>query len=496
MDTEGGEPLRLTNGGENRNPTWFPDGRTIAFVSTQGAESSVRKVSRLGGSTSLIVENADTPAVSPDGVSLAFSRVTESGLHRIWVAPMAEPTRAVRLTGDDDGPWEHMSPGWSPDGRRLCYAAFQDIWAVPSAGGKSERLTRDGINGSEPVYSPDGEYVYFSSRRSGAQSIWRVPARGGTPEQVISGTGTARHPSFSHGSRRLVFASFVSDVDIVLLDRKTGSISRIATSKDDVHPALAPDGSAVVWMSNRLGPWDLWIQDVRDGRFVVGPPRRLTAFEAATPAFSPDGRTIAFFRPIPSGHREIWAVPLDSGAAFPLIRSGADNLHPSYAPDMSRLAFVSDRSGHLNVWVVALKGGRPDGDPWPATTGAGTDAFPAWSPDARQIAYLHGTDVWIVDARPGGEPRAVLSGAGVQGMAFEPDGSAVLATGLYGTSTLHLRRITLETAVSEPLIPALALGDRNALGSVSLSRDGQLVATDATELKGNIWMTTAARDSR
>ena len=454
-------------------------------------------MSRLGGSTSLIVEDAETPAISPDGASIAFSRATESGLHRIWVAPIADPARVIRLTGEDDGPWEHMSPAWSPDSSHLCYAAFQDIWAVPSVGGKPEKLTRDGILGSEPVYSPDGEFVYFTSRRSGTRSIWRVPARGGASEQAISGTGAARHPSLSRDGRHLVFASFVADVNVVLLDRRTGSISRIATTKDDEDAAVAPDGSAVVWVSNRLGPWDLWIQNVRDGRFVAGPPRRLTAFEkgAATPAFAPNGRTIAFFRPMP-GHREIWALPLDGGAAFPLLRGDADNIHPSYAPDMSRLAFASDRSGHLNVWMVALKNGRPDGDPWPLTTGAGTDAFPAWSPDGRRIAFLHGTDVWIVEARPGAEPRPVLRGAGVQAVAFEPEGSTVLAPGLYGTSTLHIRRIRLETGESEPLTPHLALGDRNAVGFIGLSRDGRLVTTDATELKGNIWMTTTARDGR
>jgi Tol biopolymer transport system component len=485
-------------GGENRNPAWFPDGRTIAFASTQGVASSARKVSRLGGSTSLLVENAETPAISPDGASIAFSRVTESGLHRIWVAPLADPARAIRLTGDDDGSWEHTSPAWSPDGSRVCYAAFKDIWAVPSAGGKPEKLSQDGILGSEPVYAPDGGYVYFTSRRSGARSLWRVPARGGASEQVISGTGTARHPSFSRDGRRLVFASFVADVHVVLLDRKTGAIGRIATTRDDEDAALAPDGSAVAWLSNRLGPWDLWIQDVRNGRLGVGPARRLTTFESgvATPAFSPNGRTIAFSgRPTP-GHREIWAAPLDGGAAFPLVRSGADNIHPSYAPDMSRLAFASDRAGRLNVWVVALKDGRPEGDPWPLTTGAGTDAFPTWSPDGGRIAYLHGTDVWIVEARPGAEPRAVLSGAGVQAVAFEPDGSTILAPGLYGAPTLHLRRIKIETGESAPLTPPLALGDRNAQGSISLSRDGRLVATNATELTGNIWMATAARDGR
>jgi Tol biopolymer transport system component len=282
-------------------------------------------------------------------------------------------------------------------------------------------------------------------------------------------------------------------MDVVLVDLQTGAVSRIATSKDDESATVAPDGSAVAFVSNRLGPWDIWIADVRGGRIGNGPARRLTAFEkgVATPSFSPDGRMIAFFRP--GTHREVWALPVTGGASFPLVQGDSDNLHPAYAPDMSRLAFVSDRSGHLNIWVVALKGGRPDGVPWPLTTGGGTDAFPAWAPDGRRIAFLRGGDVWIVDARPGGEERALVRGAGIQSVAFEPDSETLVAPGLFGTPTLHLRRVSLATGASEILRPSLTLGDRNALGSVSLSRDGRLLATDATELRGNVWMTTASR---
>lgn len=105
-------------------------------------------------------------------------------------------------------------------------------------------------------------------------------------------------------------------------------------------------------------------------------------------------------------------------------------------------------------------------------------------------------DIWVVATHPGTEEIALTRGAGVQAVAFEPDGTAVIAPGLFGTPALHLRRVSLATGVSEAVSPPLSLGDRNALGSVSLSRDGRFVATDATELKGNIWMTTATRDGR
>ncbi len=141
VDPEGGEPLRLTDGpGENRKPAWFPDGRAIAFASRRNGSSSIWKVSRLGGSASLLLENGDMPAVSPDGTRIAFARPGPTGLPRIWVAPLADPSHAERLTGDDGGEWEHMDPAWSTDGSAHLLCGLQQTSgscprAVASRGG-------------------------------------------------------------------------------------------------------------------------------------------------------------------------------------------------------------------------------------------------------------------------------------------------------------------------------------------------------------------------
>ena len=496
VDVEGGEPLRLTDSpAESRNPAWFPDGRTIAFVSSQNG-SSIRKVSRLGGSAGLLVDQAEMPDVSPDGTRIAFTRVGPSGLHRIWVAPLADPSHAQRLTGDGDGAWEHIDPAWSPDGTLLCYSAFQDLWLVPAGGGKARRLTRDGDLDREPAFSPDGKFVYFGSLRGGPQSIWRIAVDGGAPERVLAGTRASNHPSVSHDGRRMVFSNLAPDRDVIVVDRKTGGVSRTASSMDDVSPTLAPDGSAVAYVSNRLGTYDLWLDVLEAGRIGGKPARRLTTFSSAlaTPGFSPDGRWIAFFRSLK--RREIWATPLGGGAPIPLVQGPADNIHPAYAPDLTRLAFVSDRAGYPHVWIVPLRDGRPSGEPWPLTTGEVTDVFPAWSPDGGRVAFLRNDDIWVVEARPDASPRRLTAGAGVHHLAWEPGGAAIVASGLFGSSTLHLRRLTLATGAQEPLRPPVVLGDRDASGHVSLSRDGRFLATEVTELKGNIWVVTASRDGR
>ena len=498
VDPDGGEPLRLTDDpAENQKPAWFPDGRAIAFVSRRNGSSSIWKVSRLGGSVSLLLENGDMPAISPDGARIAFVRPGPTGFARIWAASLADPSRAERLTGDDGGEFDHMDPAWSPDGTLLCYSAFRDLWLVSASGGKPRRLTGDGKADREPAFSPDGTSVFFGSDRSNPVSIWRVALDGSPPERILPGTGTAVHPSPSRDGRRLVFSAAVNHWNVVVADRKTGTLSHIASSRDSDMPAMAPDGSAVAFCSNRLGTDDLWLERLETGRMAKKSPRRLTSLSPgpATPAFSPDGQWIAFFRHF-AGHRDLWAVPLSGGTPRPLVEGGGNNIHPAYSPDGTRLAFVSDRSGHEHVWILPIRAGQPAGEPWCLTAGEETDSFPAWSPDGARIAFVRGEEVWVVEVRPGALPRRITAGAEAHVLAWEPGGETLLVSGLFGTGATHVRQVRVLSGASEAMKLDLVLGNRDALGYVSLSRDGRYVAADVTELKGNLWITSTSGDGR
>src|SRR6185436_136373 len=100
----GGTAARLTDDkASDRSPAWFPDGSALAFVSERGGKPSIWKISRLGGHASLLIENAEDPAVSPDGRSLAFIRLDASGFFRVHVAPVASPENTSVLTSEQTG---------------------------------------------------------------------------------------------------------------------------------------------------------------------------------------------------------------------------------------------------------------------------------------------------------------------------------------------------------------------------------------------------------
>jgi Tol biopolymer transport system component len=491
VDAQGGEPMRLTNGsGEESKPAWFPDGRSIAYASIRGGKSSVWKVGRLGGSPSLLVEDADMPAISPDGTRIAFARPGPRGLLRIWTAPLNRLAGAKRLTGDDGGLWDHTDPAWSPDGSRICYSDFRNLWIVDINERKSTQLTADDASYVEPAWSASGDFVYCSSQRGGIHAIWRIPLGGGIPVRETSGPGPERHPAISGGANLLVYSSASADrgADILVIDRGRGTISHLSSAGTDVTPAMAPDGSAVVYVSDRVGKYDLWLQPTTGGQPSAARPRRLTELETgpATPAFSPDSEWVAFYRVV-NGQRDIWMVSVKGGLPIRVTDHPAQDVDPAFSPDGSQLAFISSRSGREHLWILPIRGASAVGEPWQLTEGEEADMFPAFSPRGDLVAFVRNGEVWATGLKRGASCRQVTTGAEIHYCAWEPDGRSLLASGMWGTSTLRIRRVQLESGATEPLTPDVVLGNRDAPGYFGLSHDGRYLATDVVQTKGNLW---------
>ena len=144
----GGEPIRLTDdAARERSPAWFPGGGALAFVSDRDGRDAVYKIPALGGQPVMVVRDAGDPAVSPDATRLAFAQRAPSGLGRVAVLDLTDPSRVLVLTAGEAASFDHLQPAWSPDGRWLCYTDAGRLWLVPSAGGAGRRLTTGGGTG-------------------------------------------------------------------------------------------------------------------------------------------------------------------------------------------------------------------------------------------------------------------------------------------------------------------------------------------------------------
>ncbi len=152
--------------------------------------------------------------ISPDGTQLAISDGTKPGGSRIYLAPIAGGTPR-EITPLAPSYWH----GWSPDGLTLVYCAKRDgrfgIFSIPAAGGNEKRLTTaataDGLDDG-PEYSPDGQWIYFNSDRTGLMQIWRMKPDGSDPEQITKDNFNNWFAHPSPNGRWLAYLTFAPDV--------------------------------------------------------------------------------------------------------------------------------------------------------------------------------------------------------------------------------------------------------------------------------------------
>ncbi|MBI1968051.1 MAG: PD40 domain-containing protein [Gemmatimonadetes bacterium] len=196
---------------------------------------------------------------------------------------------------------------------------------------------------------------------------------------------------------------FVRDGRVYLIDQD-GADMRLVSSSDRqaMSPAWAPDGRHFGYMEFFAGKGQLFVQEMASGqRRPVATTGQALDF---TPAFSPDGQTLAFSRATEEG-TDLYTVNIKENCCLQRLTVGrfSDNLSPTFSPDGQRIAFVSTRSGLPQVYVMASDG--TDQQLFaPFDYGVtGSSNAPEWSPDGRSVAFhrdVAGTlQVFVLDVR-------------------------------------------------------------------------------------------------
>jgi Tol biopolymer transport system component len=314
------------------------------------------------------------------------------------------------------------------------------------------------------------------------------------------GTGPERQPSLSNDGTRLAYSTYELDNNLVVQDLKTGKESEFGGERRDLCPALAPDGSAVAYVSEQVkSPPDLWIQPLTVDGSSGGPARRLTDHpgSAAYPSYSPDGRWIAYHRAL-SGERDIWIVPAAGGAPIRFTDDPAVDVMPAWSPDGLQIAFVSERAGGSHIWVAPVADGKPGGPARQVTSGSLSHTFPAWSLDASTIAYIARdasgrAEAWLIDARGAGPAKQLTHGAGATAVGWSRTSGKVLVSGLWAGSSLRLMEVDITTGKPAPVGPPQMFGRQAELGEFAVSRNGRLFVYGRESARGDVWIMEAAR---
>jgi serine/threonine protein kinase/WD40 repeat protein len=409
--------------GDDTQPAISPDGHQVAFRSDREGggvflmDIEGRRVRRLAA-------NGFNPSWSPDGklVFYAEEGITRpedrvSRLSHIWSVEVK--SGVGRMLTRSDG----VQPQCSPSGARLAYWAIdldghRDIWTLPVSGGQPVRITSDAFLNWNPVWSPDGRYLYFCSNRGGNTGIWRVPIKEasgetrGAPEPVRTPSTYNGHLSFSRDGRRLAYVQQLT----------TGRLRSVR---------FEPDREA-----------------------VISEPKEIyqSSRGASRPGLSPDGNWLAFNST--EHQEELFVIGADGSGFRQLTNDRVRNRGPRWSPDGKRIAFFSTRSGDWEIWTIGADGSGLR----QVTHLAGQNvAWPVWSPDGRSLAYtIFGVNTFVIDAaRPfeDQEPRNLPpmpdSKDMFNGWSWSPDGRAIagfLNRGdglvLYFPATHTYRRLT------------------------------------------------------
>jgi Tol biopolymer transport system component len=219
----------------------------------------------------------------------------------------------------------------------------------------------------------------------------------------------------------------------------------------------------------------------------AGPPERVVSStrEDSRGAWAPDGTTIAY-NSDRSGDMNIWLHSLVDGSDRPLTTGPGGDFQPSWAPDGGFIAFFSSRAGNADIWRLDLSTSRLR----PLTTSRATDANPCISPEGTRIAYQSDVDgrleVWVMNA-DGTEARA-LTRSGVSGhfLRWTRDGRSIVYTAAGGGG--HV--MTVSTDGGEPV----KLADIAGGSHISFSPDYSRIV-DVVQHK-TLWVTAVGGERK
>jgi Tol biopolymer transport system component/DNA-binding winged helix-turn-helix (wHTH) protein len=430
----GGPPLRLTTGSVfDWSPAWSPDGRYIAFLRELSPEKfAVMLIPALGGPERKVAEvfPADFAFACtdltwpPDGNSLVVSdRDTTKGATGLFLLAIDTGEKRRLTSPPSPAIWDRNGdgcPSLSPDGRTLAFSRLvdnrADLYLLAVSDGlkavdEPKRIELGNLDAFAPVWTEDGrEMVVLYGGHPARIDVSASAGRSAEPQRLAALGENAIEVAISRRGHRLAYSSLSTHSSIWRIaapggsktrdEKSAGSVNEdtpfIYSTRDDRAPEFSPDGKRIAFMSNRSGNGEIWVCD-SDG----SNPVQLTSFRGANVTdsrWSPDGGRIAFDSDAEGKQFDIWVISANGGKPKRMTTHPTNDGNPSWSRDGRWIYFDSARTGEPQVWKIPEGGG----DAIQVTRDGGL--APLESPDGKFIYYtkaLFNTSVWRLPVEGG-----------------------------------------------------------------------------------------------
>jgi Tol biopolymer transport system component len=269
------------------------------------------------------------------------------------------------------------SVAFSPDGQSVVYSMGGSLWLQAIDGDTAEELTYGPGYDYQPDWSRDGRFIVFVRHRADAIELWRLDLTTRKTQQLTQTRAVQLQPRISPDGGRVAFVStagtghfnlYVAELTqsglgtprAVIAPRES-AITRYYYSTHDhtINPSWTPDGKSLVFVSNRevaYGSGRICSVALEAG----GAPACFIDEETswrANPEVAPDGKRVLYSSYQGRQWHQLWVSTLKGEATLPLTFGEFDATQARWSPDGRRVAYISNESGNLSLWIREFTGG-------------------------------------------------------------------------------------------------------------------------------------------
>jgi serine/threonine protein kinase len=516
--TTSGEAIQITKDEfNNKSPIWSPDGEKLAFFSTRGKQTGIWQIPIFGGSPKLI-------AAVEDGSSLLrfWSKkdlIYYESNSNIFAIDIASG-QTKQITDFDSKAVNARLISVSPDERQISYITVDgelwNVWTKSLTGGTPKKLVGIANEIKNTVWHSDNQRIFYSAAVDGTFQIFVTDVSGTPPKQITFAERDSFVQDVSSDGAKILYGSAKEESDVWGVNLKEAKEFTVASDiNSELWANVSPDGKTIAYQSiknlsqgNKISNGTILTKTLNPD----APPTEVVA-NGFLPVWSPDGQQIAFVRVVGDkyqietikatgvGQKHLTTDGIVSVnyTVLPYNRIQASDF--SWSPDSTKIAYVSDRGGQRNIWLVNADGSNDV--QLTANNDSNLNLYcPLWSFDGKRITFTSKTgkgrtvfSVWTIDTETKNSETVVQADSFLGLIGWSQNTEDLILTSVDGSGAVGLQpevallQVSTKTGEKRQIT---TLKD-TYLYNIHLSPDKKNIAFAAhREGKDNLWLMPAA----